>query len=405
MPGYDPTTNRALPPITYDNNGNLTYDTLNNYVWYVDDKLESTDSTTCGIFGSTNGTCILYDAFGREVERGINGVYKEVMYTPMGKTAIMNSETSTMSAYFPLPGGATYYQTGSANGTGYFWHKDWLGSARLSSSVLNRTCYYDRAFAPYGEMYKNFCGNTGGLNFTGDTQDSFTGLFDTPNRELHPGQGRWLSPDPAGLGAANPANPQTWNRYAYVGNNPVGAIDPNGLGSDCPGGPNRNQSCNAHRPGGMFTWAGGQECIVDGAPTQCGMAFSLFNTGAADICLNAQCTSKIDAWGQVSTWVPPSPGIEPGFDAPIPGHWASGGTFNVALGNLLPNGDVPIGMDFLHCNGCAALFRNASGTMNAITGIYAVGFGIGGGALALSEIAALDALSITRLAVPALRLV
>jgi RHS repeat-associated protein len=112
--------------------------------------------------------------------------------------------------------------------SGYFWHKDWLGSARLSSSVKNRTVSFDRAFAPFGEMYNNF-GNTGGLNFTGDTQDSFTGLFDTPGREYSPIQGRWMSPDPAGPASVNFANPQTFNRYAYALNNPLKLVDPSGL--------------------------------------------------------------------------------------------------------------------------------------------------------------------------------
>lgn len=42
-------------------------------------------------------------------------------------------------------------------------------------------------------------------------------------------QGRWPSPDPTGLAAANPANPQSWNRYAYVMNNPLLLVDPFGL--------------------------------------------------------------------------------------------------------------------------------------------------------------------------------
>jgi RHS repeat-associated protein len=228
-PGYNEATNQASPPITYDNNGNMTNDTLRTYAYYVDNKLGSINSTTCNIFGSTDGTCILYDAFGREVERGVNGAYNEVMYTPVGKTAIMNGETTTVNAYFPLPGGATYYQSGSAGGSQYFWHKDWQGSARLSSSITNRTAYFDRAFAPFGESYGNI-GNTAGLDFTGDTQDSFAGLlYDTPGRELHPGQGRWLSPDPSGLGAVDPTKPQSWNRYGYVGNNPLSYTDPSGL--------------------------------------------------------------------------------------------------------------------------------------------------------------------------------
>ena len=56
-------------------------------------------------------------------------------------------------------------------------------------------------------------------------------LFDGMYREYHPTWGRWISPDPAGLSAASPANPQTWNRYAYVANNPLGLTDPSGL---CP---------------------------------------------------------------------------------------------------------------------------------------------------------------------------
>ncbi|MDR3560862.1 MAG: hypothetical protein P4N59_05410, partial [Negativicutes bacterium] len=46
-----------------------------------------------------------------------------------------------------------------------------------------------------------------------------------------PVQGRWLSPDPAGLGVARPNNPQTWNRYAYVGNKPLQTVDSLGLGN------------------------------------------------------------------------------------------------------------------------------------------------------------------------------
>ncbi|MGC2112264.1 MAG: hypothetical protein WA655_22285, partial [Candidatus Korobacteraceae bacterium] len=36
-------------------------------------------------------------------------------------------------------------------------------------------------------------------------------------------------PDPAGLAAVDITNPQTWNRYAYVANNPLNTVDPLGL--------------------------------------------------------------------------------------------------------------------------------------------------------------------------------
>jgi hypothetical protein len=40
-------------------------------------------------------------------------------------------------------------------------------------------------------------------------------------------------PDPAGL-AADITNPQTWNRYGYVGNSPLSNVDPLGLYANDP---------------------------------------------------------------------------------------------------------------------------------------------------------------------------
>jgi RHS repeat-associated protein len=209
--------------ISYDGNGDLLNDTFHAYGWDSFVKLLTIDATTCG----SNGTCLTYDALGRMVETNVSGTYTEVLYSPVGKTAIMSGQT-TSSAYFPLPAGETLYETGSSGSTQYFWHKDWLGSARFASSLSGRSSYYDRAFAPFGETYSNY-GNAGGSDFTGDTQDTISGTYDTPNRELNPTQGRWISPDPAGLGAVEFGNPQSWNRYAYVTNNPVSYTDPLGL--------------------------------------------------------------------------------------------------------------------------------------------------------------------------------
>jgi len=45
--------------------------------------------------------------------------------------------------------------------------------------------------------------------------------------------GRFLTPDPMGAKAANPNDPESWNRYSYAIDDPVNRNDPNGL---CPPG-------------------------------------------------------------------------------------------------------------------------------------------------------------------------
>jgi RHS repeat-associated protein len=63
---------------------------------------------------------------------------------------------------------------------------------------------------------------------TGKERDAETGLDYFGARYLSSTQGRWTSPDPTLL-SVNAYNPQSWNRYTYVLNNPLKFIDPLGL--------------------------------------------------------------------------------------------------------------------------------------------------------------------------------
>ena len=97
-------------------------------------------------------------------------------------------------------------------------------------------------------------------------------MWDTPNRELSVFSGRWLSTDPAGLGAADPTNPQTWNRYAYVMNNPLAYIDPSGLFGSCPlgSGPNQQNADGSWGCGPAQNCQVGEEAVIWGSWTFCG---------------------------------------------------------------------------------------------------------------------------------------
>ena len=79
----------------------------------------------------------------------------------------------------------------------------------------------------YGETYA--AAGSADPSYTGHAPDTVGDLYDTWFRRYSSRQGRWLNPDPAGRGAVNPGDPQSWNRYAYVANNPLILLDPLGL--------------------------------------------------------------------------------------------------------------------------------------------------------------------------------
>jgi RHS repeat-associated protein len=61
---------------------------------------------------------------------------------------------------------------------------------------------------------------------TGHERDLESGLDHTWFRQYSCNTGRWLSPD---VVRGTTINPQSWNRYAYVQNNPCNSTDPLGL--------------------------------------------------------------------------------------------------------------------------------------------------------------------------------
>jgi RHS repeat-associated protein len=210
-PGYSPTTNHyTCSGCTYDSNGNVTNDGTTAYTWDAFSKMASVGSTS-----------IISDAFGRVVEFDDGSSQTQIWYSPIGKT-FMHGATYNHE-YISSPGGGTIFHGGST----YYMHSDWIGSARIVSLLASPgTVYSDRAFAPYGELF-NIFGGTNEILFAGLTQDIFSGMYDTPNREMTAVQSRFMSPDPAGAG---------WNAYAWP-TNPNSASDPSGLGPLPNGGP------------------------------------------------------------------------------------------------------------------------------------------------------------------------
>jgi hypothetical protein len=158
---------------TYDNNGNTLTDPSHTYSWDSAGKPVAIDSVN-----------MTYDALGRMVEQNRSGVYTQFVYGPHGGKFAIFSGQALQKAFVPLPGGAQAVY--GASGILYYGHSDHLGSIRLGSTS-SRTVSFDVAYAPFGEPYAS----AGSIDpaFTGQREDTVSGLYDFPAREYNP-QGR-----------------------------------------------------------------------------------------------------------------------------------------------------------------------------------------------------------------------
>lgn len=223
QPGYSSSTNRyTLGGTSYDANGNLLKDTFNIYTWDAEGKNLSIAYDNGGGVTST----FTDDAFGHKVEWSLNGTY-QASYVTLGNYKLSATGQTANYSLYPLPGGSFLSFGGGLQGVQM---ADWLGTIRAVASDSG-TDIQTGAHAPFGEEYAFTAKYPKPSVFTGQEDDGSDNptMYYFQERNYPSSQGRWLSPDPAGLGAVNPTNPQSWNRYAYALNNPLSYIDPTGL--------------------------------------------------------------------------------------------------------------------------------------------------------------------------------
>jgi RHS repeat-associated protein len=119
---------------------------------------------------------------------------------------------------------------GWAQETVTYYHTDGIGSVRMITGASgNVVARYD--YLPFGERCEAACPPTDHADkrqFAGKERDTQTG-FDYFGARYYAGQtGRFTTVDPF-LDAQNAlVDPQLWNRYAYVRNNSLRYVDPDG---------------------------------------------------------------------------------------------------------------------------------------------------------------------------------
>ena len=196
---------------TYDANGNLLAGANRSLIYDAENR--PTRITVSG----ESPTTLVYDREGGRVKKTVDGqttVYIGKHYVCQGTTcAKMIFANGQRVAMVQVNSGATSY-----------FHSDHLGSTSVVTDA-NGTVEQDVAYFPYGSTRNNTGTADVAYKYTGKEQDASTGLYFYEARYYDPVLGRFISPDPL---VPDPGTPQDFNRYAYVRNNPLRYVDPNG---------------------------------------------------------------------------------------------------------------------------------------------------------------------------------
>ncbi|MBM0105710.1 hypothetical protein JM946_13175 [Steroidobacter sp. S1-65] len=104
-----------------------------------------------------------------------------------------------------------------------YYHTDGLGSV-VAASNPSGELLWRKEYAPFGDQIDQ-TPDTEKLGYTGKPHDTVLGLTNLGARYYDPHLGRFMSPDPVGSVESNPVS---FNRYAYVNNNPYKYVDPDG---------------------------------------------------------------------------------------------------------------------------------------------------------------------------------
>lgn len=222
-------TNRLAGTAAYDLAGNLT--AWNGAVYEYDGFNQVKRMVNGG-----EEWLYMYDADDRRVwqfKAGGTRIDRWTLYDLSGRLLRMYEATGYVWNTTPtdyVHRGDRLVATQSATGRRHF-HVDHLGTPRLiTNSLAQKVAYH--VYYPFGEEATAFNQDAERLKLTGHERDlaSLASPADDLDamhvRTYNPLLGRFTSVDPAGDHELEV--PQSWNRYSYVRNDPMGGTDPDG---------------------------------------------------------------------------------------------------------------------------------------------------------------------------------
>ena len=192
-------TKRGTDTFTYNGYGQLTGATVNGTVaQYKYDANNQRASKT--VAGQT--TLYIYDNDGRLLSEA-------------------NANTGAVTReYVWLGNKPVAYLFGDK---GYYVHTDNTDTPQVLTDSQQKVVWTTQTY-PFGKQ--QYSGSIAfNLRYPGQYFDEETGLHYNGHRYYDPNTGRYITSDPIGLAGGI-------NTYAYVGNDPLGSIDPQGLNAD-----------------------------------------------------------------------------------------------------------------------------------------------------------------------------
>jgi RHS repeat-associated protein len=185
-----------------------------------------------------------YDGDGNRVWRKVNGKVSRYLHHLLGgmPQVIAEYDETGKASHHLL--GQSHLAQRTATGEITYRLEDHLGSTRClvdaQGKVLARYSY-----SPFGVPTSDKDTALTPFLYTGEPWDQEAQLLYLRARYYDPQLGRFLSPDPA---PGDPHDPQTFNQYVYVNNDPINKVDPLGLQWQPPPYYNPHRDWGSHLP-------------------------------------------------------------------------------------------------------------------------------------------------------------